>query len=261
MARLSHKDFDALQRTILELYEFRDSSLFQQQLPNIVIKIFPADHANLSICKIDPIHGTAKLATCVETYFLVKEKTATTMTEDLLPQHPFTKYFMQGGEMTAVKLSDFITLNQLQNSVLWDWITLMRMKYVLSLPISSKEGVAAVSVSSEGRDFTERDRLILNLLHPHINQAQRNAELATARLAARARPIAAYNLTPRETEVSRWLSQGKTNPEIAIILQARRRTIEKHVEKILEKLGVENRTAAATMIAGTEPRGHEARLS
>jgi DNA-binding NarL/FixJ family response regulator len=93
---------------------------------------------------------------------------------------------------------------------------------------------------------------MFNLIRPHFNQAQRNAELATQRLRARTKPLAAYNLTPRETEVAGWLSQGKTNPEIAIILQTRPRTIEKHMEKILEKLGVENRTAAAMMIAGAE---------
>jgi len=39
------------------------------------------------------------------------------------------------------------------------------------------------------------------------------------------------------------------SPEIAIILSISVRTVEKHMEKILEKLGVENRAAAAVMIA------------
>lgn len=51
-------------------------------------------------------------------------------------------------------------------------------------------------------------------------------------------------LTPREAEVLFWVSEGKTNGEIGIILSSARRTVEKHVEHILEKLGVENRAAA-----------------
>ncbi len=51
-------------------------------------------------------------------------------------------------------------------------------------------------------------------------------------------------LTPREVEVLFWLSEGKTNAEIGIILSSARRTVEKHVEHILEKLQVENRAAA-----------------
>jgi DNA-binding CsgD family transcriptional regulator len=52
-------------------------------------------------------------------------------------------------------------------------------------------------------------------------------------------------LGSRATEVLYWLAKGKTNGEIAIILGARPRTIEKHVEGIPSKLGVENRVAAA----------------
>jgi DNA-binding NarL/FixJ family response regulator len=53
-------------------------------------------------------------------------------------------------------------------------------------------------------------------------------------------------LTPRQSEVLYWVAQGKTNAEIAIILGASPRTIDKHVEQLLERLGVENRLAAAT---------------
>jgi DNA-binding CsgD family transcriptional regulator len=262
MARLSHKDFDALQCTILELYEFRDANLFQQMLPKIIVKNFATDYANLCIYQINPANGAVKFAKCIETYLLIKEKAAgTTMAEDLLLDHPFSKYFMQGGEMTAVKMTDFYTLNQFRKTKFWEWDSMLHVKYNMTLPVASNEGLAGISLTSGGKDFTERDRLMLNLLQPHINQAGRNAELATARLATHARPLADYNLTPRETEIARWLAQGKSNPEIAIILQASPRTIEKHMEKILEKFGVENRTAAATMITGTKPHGHETRLS
>ena len=57
-------------------------------------------------------------------------------------------------------------------------------------------------------------------------------------------------LTPREAEVLFWMSEGKTNGEIGIILSSARRTVEKHVERILEKLGVENRAAASRTALG-----------
>ena len=40
------------------------------------------------------------------------------------------------------------------------------------------------------------------------------------------------------------MSEGKTNAEVGLILDSAKRTVEKHVEHILEKLGVENRAAA-----------------
>jgi DNA-binding CsgD family transcriptional regulator len=259
--RLSHKDFDALQRTILELYEFRDQDVFQQMLPKIIVKNFFTEYANLNTYQINPASGAVKAAKCIETQPMLKEnETGSNIIINSVLEHPITKYFMQGGEMTAVKVSDFYTLSEYRKTKFWEWNSIFGVKYFMTVPMASKEGLAGLSLTSAGRDFTERDRLMLNLLRPHIDQAQRNAGLASARLATRARPLAAYHLTPRETEVARWVSEGKTNPEIAIILQARPRTIEKHMEKILEKLGVENRTAAATKIAGADDPSAEAGL-
>lgn len=57
-----------------------------------------------------------------------------------------------------------------------------------------------------------------------------------------------YDLSRRETEILLLLSQGKTNAEIAFVLNISKRTAEKHLERIFAKLGVETRTAAATII-------------
>jgi DNA-binding NarL/FixJ family response regulator len=54
-------------------------------------------------------------------------------------------------------------------------------------------------------------------------------------------------LTAREGEVLSWLSKGKTNRDIAQILGLSPRTVDKHLEQIYSKLGVENRTAAAAI--------------
>ena len=59
--------------------------------------------------------------------------------------------------------------------------------------------------------------------------------------------LASLGLTPRETEVLTWIAQGKTNSEIGMILSACTGTVCKHVERILSKLSVENRTAAAVI--------------
>jgi DNA-binding NarL/FixJ family response regulator len=72
----------------------------------------------------------------------------------------------------------------------------------------------------------------------------------------RTKPMSAKNrlgslgLTARETEVLSWIAQGKTNREIGVILSASTGTICKHVEHILCKLDVKNRTAAAVIALG-----------
>jgi DNA-binding NarL/FixJ family response regulator len=55
----------------------------------------------------------------------------------------------------------------------------------------------------------------------------------------------ALALTSREAQVLRWLSCGKSNREIGEILDISPRTVNKHLEQIFVKLGVENRAAAA----------------
>ncbi len=56
-----------------------------------------------------------------------------------------------------------------------------------------------------------------------------------------------FFLTEREAEVLLWLSRGKANREIAQILSMSPRTVNKHLEQVFRKLGVENRTTAASI--------------
>ena len=55
-------------------------------------------------------------------------------------------------------------------------------------------------------------------------------------------------LTLREREVLDWLARGKSNSEIGDILGISAATVGKHLEHIYPKLGVENRTAAASFV-------------
>jgi DNA-binding NarL/FixJ family response regulator len=56
-----------------------------------------------------------------------------------------------------------------------------------------------------------------------------------------------FALTLRESEVLKWIARGKSNRDIAEILNLSPRTVNKHLDNIYAKLGVENRTAAAAL--------------
>jgi DNA-binding NarL/FixJ family response regulator len=62
-------------------------------------------------------------------------------------------------------------------------------------------------------------------------------------------PSEIANLTTREIEVLKWVTEGKRDSEIATVLGVSVRTINKHVQSILSKLNVETRTAAARYVA------------
>ena len=79
--------------------------------------------------------------------------------------------------------------------------------------------------------------------------AEPNGTLVVAALAPDGREMpgadALPRLTARESQVLLWVARGKTNRDIADILGMSPRTVNKHLEHIFEKLGVETRTAAA----------------
>jgi DNA-binding response OmpR family regulator/DNA-binding CsgD family transcriptional regulator len=58
---------------------------------------------------------------------------------------------------------------------------------------------------------------------------------------------ATYALTAREAEVLTWVAHGKSNREISEILVISPRTVNKHLERVFAKLGVENRASAASV--------------
>jgi DNA-binding CsgD family transcriptional regulator len=55
-------------------------------------------------------------------------------------------------------------------------------------------------------------------------------------------------LTGREAEVLYWVACGKINRDVGEILGMSPRTVDKHLQHVFEKLGVETRTAAASMV-------------
>jgi DNA-binding CsgD family transcriptional regulator len=74
--------------------------------------------------------------------------------------------------------------------------------------------------------------------------------------------IAFFRLTTREAEVLYWVTKGKINKDIGEILGTSPRTVNKHLEHVFEKLGVETRTAAANVALskmGMKPDAGEAR--
>jgi DNA-binding NarL/FixJ family response regulator len=76
-------------------------------------------------------------------------------------------------------------------------------------------------------------------------EEDRNEHLTTRRL------IQQLGLTQREGEVLNWLCAGKTNRDIAQILGMSPRTVNKHLERIYQKLGIETRSSAVAIAMRT----------
>jgi DNA-binding CsgD family transcriptional regulator len=275
--------------------------------------------------------------------------------------HPLYRYFLQTGDGLAQRSSQIMTRPQFRRHVGQDdFARRLGAKYQMGLFFpAGPEAVTVVLLARSHRDFSERERMLLNRLHPHLTQAFRNGASLTrlardvdelvemlegptssvivlsgdgsirhwtqqakswiakycrtpfpaepnrlpecfahwyrrqlALLARETLPpcpceplivdkdgrqltvqlipdhfrdehllllnekrsdaswctLAEYGLTPRESEVLAWVAKGKTNAEVGAILEMSARTVQKHLEHIYRKLGVETRTTATVRV-------------
>ena len=63
-----------------------------------------------------------------------------------------------------------------------------------------------------------------------------------------------FGLSAREAEVLLWVARGKPNKDVSDILGISPRTVNKHLEQVFTKLGVENRASAAALAVGALAR-------
>ena len=97
---------------------------------------------------------------------------------------------------------------------------------------AAADGVASVDIRLVGR--LGSDEILMRIAEAQLTRDE-------ARIHAR------LKVTRREAEVLLWLSRGKSNRDIAEILGLRPRTVNKHLEQIYAKLGVENRASAVAL--------------
>ncbi len=100
----------------------------------------------------------------------------------------------------------------------------------------SRDDISAVVLSrGRGRDFSERDRLVLRLVRPHVDVAIRHLVRAVPQL------------TPRERQVLELVREGRTNAQVARRLAISESTVAKHLEHIYVRTGAHSRLEAVSL--------------
>ncbi|MGY6025439.1 helix-turn-helix domain-containing protein [Streptomyces spinosirectus] len=144
------------------------------------------------------------------------------------------------GHLEVAQMSDYMGVRDFRNLALFsEYMRPFVNMLVVALPTAPgrlrKYHLSRVSA----RPFTERDRLTLQLLRPHL--------IGIYREAARRRhePV---RLTPRELDVLRAVANGLSTEEIAGQFVVSTSTVRKHLENTYRKLGVSSRTAALARV-------------
>lgn len=251
--RLGHRDLAVLQRASLALHACRTEAELREAVHGIFLAAIPADYFQIVESQVSLETREARFLGCWESYDLTTPQIIERF-QRVLIDHPFTRDGILSGRPDLVgRLSDYFSRRQFHNSRLYSELYRhVDVGDLMGTAFLHQGRHTAVSISrgARGRAFSDRDRMLFTLLRPHLELVRR---FAKSEPASPHIPPCEYGLTPRESEVATWLAQGKANSEIAIILQMRVRTVEKHLERILVKLGVENRTAAALMLKDGAP--------
>ena len=191
--------------------------------------------------------GAADLA-CFDRYFRV---------------HPLVRYHADLHGPGTRRISDSQPFSRFRHTELYsEYYRRVGIDHVVALPVY-RDDTTLVSfvLNRRGRDFSDRERDLLDLVGGPLSRLYLQAralEHAQSHLAHRtpdAQGLQAQGLTPRETEVLRWLAGGKTDREIAAILGCSYRTVQKHLQRLYVKLGVETRTAAVMRALGMQGMG------
>ena len=158
-------------------------------------------------------------------------------------QHPLVREHGRNPAAVTRRIEDLLPQSDFRRTPLFnDYYRPIRIDHAMAVPIHSDRRLLVSFVfNRRGRGFSEAERDSLELIRPHLGHLYR---LCAALGRAGWAPAAAWQLTPREQDVLRWLSAGKTDRDIGTILAISRRTVHKHLQRIYEKLGVETRTAA-----------------
>jgi DNA-binding CsgD family transcriptional regulator len=165
-------------------------------------------------------------------------------------EHPLVCAHGRNPRAFTQRISDLVPDAVFRRTPLFnDYYRAIRIDRCMAVPIHVRKGVIVSFVlNRSGRDFSDRDRECLEAIRPHLGNLYRLTRDAQGPQAAwgvpSPDPPCDPRLSLREREVLDWLAGGKTDRDIADILGISHRTVHKHLQRIYEKLGVENRTSA-----------------
>ena len=166
-------------------------------------------------------------------------------------EHPLVHYHADLRGAGAHRISDSLPFARFRHTALYsDYYRRIGIDHAVALPIQVDERrLVSFVLNRRGRDFSDRDCDALDMVAAPLARLYAQSE-AIERAGLAGLRLNTSELTAREREVLHWLAAGKTDREIGVLLVCSHRTVQKHLQRVYVKLGVETRTAAVMRAAG-----------
>lgn len=238
MPTLSRRDLDALLRFVHDASTVDREAAVVPELVAQLEKLVPsAEHVHY--CVLDREHR--RIAFDVTASAVACDVDGDVLYWELRDQHAVCAYFERTGDGRPRMMSDLLRAREWRAREIYNQCYApFQYELALRLPAEPRYTKTLMFHSSR-RDFTERDRLVLELLYPHLQRIDET-------FAPQRQITADLPLTPREREILALVERGNTNAQIADALWISPGTVKKHLDNVYAKLGVGTRTAAVTRL-------------
>ena len=172
METLSHNDLLALNRAIGEIYAARDLESFYRSVFSSIQGIIPGELCSCADITLHPARFL-NMQTRTEDHSLVSGKLLPALNAHL-HEHPLSPHCFSG---QVVKTTDYVSNSQFKDTAIHnEYYRHLDVDTQISFSIPlTPEKLSLFALSRKSPDFSERDRLILTLLRPHLINALRNA--------------------------------------------------------------------------------------
>jgi DNA-binding CsgD family transcriptional regulator len=172
MARLQNADLARALRVVQTVAEARDPDEFARVVPSRLAELVPSDVIVLN--EVDLAEGRTMYVAEPESFVVPPELEQRLI--ELSDEHPLIHYYMTTGDGSAKRISDFWTQAEFHASRIYKLLyQLLGVEYQIALTLPAPRPiVVAIVASRSDKDFSERDRSVLNLLRPHLIQSWYN---------------------------------------------------------------------------------------
>ena len=215
-----------------------DSGDFARRGVQCLPRLVSSELTTLSVCNLDSGHRSV---VCDQPGAISRREIE--VFDCYFYDHPLVREHGRNPVAVTRRIEDLLPGNAFKRTPLFnDYYRAIRIDHVMAVPIHvDRHILVSFVVNRSKRGFSDRDRERVEVIRPHLGHLYR-LSARTARNDSTPTEIEA--LTARERDVLEWLGAGKTDKDIAAILTISPRTVQKHLQRIYEKLGVETRTAA-----------------
>jgi len=219
-----------------------DSGDFARRGVQCLPRLVSSELTTLSVCNLDSGH---RRVVCDQPGAISRRELE--VFDRYFFDHPLVREHGRNPTAVTRRIEDLLPGSTFQRTPLFnDYYRAIRIDHVMAVPIHvDRHVLVSFVVNRSKRGFSDRDRERVEVIRPHLGHLYR----LSARKNEALEEIEA--LTARERDVLRWLGAGKTDKDIAAILAISPRTVQKHLQRIYEKLGVETRTAAVMRALAT----------